>query len=261
MPPPPGGRSGAGAGRLAGPTSAQPGRGRPQNGGRARRGRGRACDRARASHLDAEARASLSPQRWLRRRRALLTRFSPPPTGRRRADRQRRAHWLRPLWRQRVPTAPRDLIGWRGASFPRLLLIGSRAHPSRENRSPSTLLQPPTPKPGFPPPSGGLTANGGTERGRWVGGWAVWGGGERSQWERAAHPGSAAPPPATRDPEGRARCHARLPLHGSPARAKGAEPAAGARARPAALAACLGPATVDPGAPQVGLATHIHSWV
>lgn len=172
-PPPPGARSGAGAGRLAGPTSGQPGRGRPQNGGRARWGRGRACDRARASHLDAEARASLSPQRWLRRRRALLTRFSPPPTGRRRADRQRRAHWLRPLWRQRVPTAPRGLIGWRGASFPRLLLIGSRAHPSRENRSPSTLLQPPTPKPGFPP-ARGLTANGGTERGRWVGGWAVW---------------------------------------------------------------------------------------
>lgn len=86
-------------------------------------------------------------------------------------------------------------------------------------------------------------------------------GGKHSQWERAAHPGSAAPPPATRDPEGRARCHARLPLHGSPARAKGAGPAAGARARPAALAACLGPATVDPGAPQVGLATHSHSWV
>lgn len=113
------------------------------------------------------------PQRWLRCRRALLTRFSPPPASRRRADRQRRAHWLRPLWRQRVPTAPRGLIGWRGASFPRLLLIGSRAHPSRENRSPSTLLQPPTPKPGFPP-ARGLTANRGTERGWWVGGWAVW---------------------------------------------------------------------------------------
>lgn len=80
-PPPPGGRGGAGAGRFAGPTSAQPGHGLPQNGGRVRRGRGRACDRARAAHLDAEARASLSPQRWLRRRRALLTRFSPPPTG------------------------------------------------------------------------------------------------------------------------------------------------------------------------------------
>lgn len=80
-PPPPGGRGGAGAGRFAGPTSAQPGRGLLQNGGRVRRGRGRACDRARAAHLDAEARASLSPQRWLRRRRALLTRCSPPPTG------------------------------------------------------------------------------------------------------------------------------------------------------------------------------------
>lgn len=47
----------------------------------------------------------------------------------------------------RVPTAPRGLSGWRGASFPRLLLIGSCSHSSRENRSPSTLLQPPTPKP------------------------------------------------------------------------------------------------------------------
>lgn len=46
----------------------------------------------------------------------------------------------------RVRTAPRGLTGWRGASFPRLLLIGSRSHSSRENRSPSTLLQPPTPK-------------------------------------------------------------------------------------------------------------------
>lgn len=47
----------------------------------------------------------------------------------------------------RVPTAPRGLTGWRGASFPRLLLIGSCSLSSRENRSPSTLLQPPTPKP------------------------------------------------------------------------------------------------------------------
>lgn len=88
----------------------------------------------------------------------------------------------------RVPTAPRGLTGWRGASFPRLLLIGSCSHSSRENRSPSTLLQPPTPNPP------GRTANGGAERGREVGGWAVWSGKAQPMGARRTSPLSSAAP-------------------------------------------------------------------
>lgn len=47
------------------------------------------------------------------------------------------------------------------------------------------------------------------DAGKWAAGRC--GGGKRSQWARAAHPGSAAPPPAARFPEGRAPGHARLP--------------------------------------------------
>lgn len=77
------------------------------------------------------------------------------------------------------------------------------------------------------------------EAGKWAAGQC--GGGKRSQWARAAHPGSAAPPPAVRFPEGRALGHARLPWRGSPAHAKGA-------GLVAAIAACLGTTNVHPGA-------------
>lgn len=88
----------------------------------------------------------------------------------------------------RVPTALRGLTGWHGASFPRLLLIGSCSLFSRENRSPSTLLQPPTPN----PPGG--TANGGAERGREVGGWAAWWGKAQPMGARRTSPFSSAAP-------------------------------------------------------------------
>lgn len=77
------------------------------------------------------------------------------------------------------------------------------------------------------------------EAGKWAAGQC--GGGKRSQWARAAHSGSAAPPPAVRFPEGRALGHARLPWRGSPAHAKGA-------GQGAAIAACLGTTKVHPGA-------------
>lgn len=100
----------------------------------------------------------------------------------------------------RVPTAPRSLIGWRGAPFPRLLLIGSRAHPSRENRSPSSLLQPPTPKM--------VPHQEGRRNGQWVSGERPGGGrldgvvGDEAQpmgARRTSRPSSAAPrSPASR---------------------------------------------------------------
>lgn len=122
---------------------------------------------------------------------------------------------------------------------------------------PLTLHSSSASHPQNPPPERDGQWGSGEMSGKWAAGRC--GGGKRSQWVRAAHPRSAAPPPAALFPEGRALGHARLPWRGSPAQAKGAGQVADARARPAAITACLSTANVHPGAPQMGLATLGHS--
>lgn len=111
------------------------------------------------------------------------------------------------------------MTGWRGASSPRLVLIGCLALPNQEDRSPAFPLRPPTPQPGFHPGGWGVgrveceRPMGAPREGRGVGSAAGLPTGESSANGRAPHiPGPGAPPLATRVPAGRAQCHALLPM-------------------------------------------------
>lgn len=157
-----------------------------------------------------------------------------------------------PHSRQPPRPGPRDVTGWHGASFPRLVRIGlsclSRPLTGR-------IPRPPPPRLGLPPPQprfhlGGLgagagaggtrTANGSAERGP---GGGLCGrpaqAGKFSQWARAPHPGLRSASLAASVPAGRAQGHTRLavareryPLEGWE---NAARPVRGARA---AIVAC-----------------------
>lgn len=153
------------------------------------------------------------------------------------------------------------MTGWRGASSPRLVLIGCLALPNQEDRSPAFPLRPPTPQPGFHPGgwgggTGGMRkANGRAERGP--------GGGLRgrpahrgkfSQWACAPHPGPWSTSP------GHSRSSGSRPVPRPVAHAAGGASAGmvgrirrGRRGRPrAAFVACYGTTYVGSSAPSGG---------
>lgn len=119
-----------------------------------------------------------------------------------------------PHSRQPPRPEPRNVTGWRGASLPRLVLIGCLAAPNQQDHSPASPLRPPTPP--TPLPSGREGGGTGTNGTRTANGSAKRGSeglpaGESSANGRALHiPGSGAPPLAACVPAGRAQGHARL---------------------------------------------------
>lgn len=98
---------------------------------------------------------------------------------------------------------PRNVTGWRGASFPRLVLIGSLAPPYQEDLSPSSWLRPPTASTPFPSAREGdasgreWDANRQWEDGEKAGRWALQPAGHRGKFSQSAcapHPGLGSAP-------------------------------------------------------------------